>query len=64
MESGGAPVDAAREFRVHRQLPSGRLSACRLVLAPDGRLLLGVEVPGIMPGERAREEGSNPSMDQ
>lgn len=46
VESGGGPVGQAKEVRVHRQLPSGRLSACTLVLAPDGRMLLGVEVPG------------------
>ena len=50
VESGGGPVGQAKEFRVHRQLPSGRLSACTLVLAPDGRMLLGVEVPGQLGG--------------
>lgn len=50
VESGGGGVALAKEYRVHRQLPSGRLSVCRLVLAPDGRMLLGVEVPGMSGG--------------
>lgn len=37
----------AKQYHVHRQLPSGRLSGCRLVLSPDARLLLGAEIPGM-----------------
>lgn len=46
VEGGGGSAAGSKEFRVYRQLPSGRLSACSLILAPDGRMLLGVEVPG------------------